>query len=96
LSYSGEVSEAGPLEYIWNNISEAGLLTSWTEIKAWSELTGNYLETWEAALIWKISNAYLNQFQKSADMLCPCPIEKAQDKKDISEGLKKTMLGLNK
>jgi len=71
--YNGEFPEVGPLGYIWDYITEAGLLTSWQEIKAWSELTDNYLETWEASLIWKISTAYLNQFQKSSDTECPCP-----------------------
>jgi len=96
--YDGNQPEVGPLGYIWEFISEAGLLTSWQEIKAWSELTGNYLETWEASLIWKTSTAYLNQFQKSSDMSCPCPVAPIEqnDAVTVDKKVKSIMRSINK
>jgi hypothetical protein len=96
--YDGQQPEIGPLGYIWEYISEAGLLTSWQEIRAWSELTGSYLETWEAALIWKISTAYLNQLQKSSDVSCPCPVVSTEQKDAaaIDKKIKSVMRSINK
>lgn len=59
--------------YIVDYISESGPLTSWQEIKAWSELTGVILEAWEAAVIWKVSVAFVDQLRKSSDIDCPSP-----------------------
>jgi hypothetical protein len=95
-TYRGELPDAGPLEYLYDYIVEAGLLTTWQEIKAWSELTGTHLEAWEAITMHAISIAYTNQFQQSTDMNCPCPFAPAEPTADISERLKATMLGLNK
>jgi hypothetical protein len=95
-TYSGEFPDAGPLEYLYDYIVEAGLLTTWQEIKAWSELTGTQLEAWEAITMHAISIAYTNQLQQSTDMDCPCPFAPVEPAEDISKRLKAAMLGLNK
>jgi hypothetical protein len=68
--------DKGPLAYIYDYLVESGPLTTWQEIKAWSELTGTHLEAWEAAMVWKISMAHIDQMHASRDPACPCPIEK--------------------
>lgn len=94
--YKEEIPPAGPLGYLYYYLVEAGPLTEWQEIQSWSKLTGTHLEAWEAIIMHKISVAYTNQLIKSSDTDCSCPIEKTPENKDISDGLKKAMLGLNK
>jgi hypothetical protein len=46
---------------------------SWSEIKAWQDLTGTDVEFWEAQLIRNLSVAYVAQYNLARDMNCAPP-----------------------
>lgn len=65
--------ECGPLYYLWEYLIESGCLTTWQEINEWQKATGITLESWEAKLMFEMSNAYKHQQHLSQEMNCECP-----------------------
>jgi len=89
-SYNGQLPEPGALEYLFGYLCESGPLATWQELKAWQELTSTPLEPCEAALLWRLSNAYLDQQAKSVQPGCPPPWvdEFGIDEKEVAEKTK--------
>jgi hypothetical protein len=72
-SYTGPIPLPGPLEYLFAYLCESGPLTTWSEIKAWSELSGVELDSFEATTLWRLSCVYVDQQRLAIDVNCPAP-----------------------
>jgi len=56
---------------------------TWSDLKAWSELTNTKLSPVEYNIMWKMTIAYIDQIQKSSDVSCPSPVVNKLDPDDI-------------
>lgn len=81
LGYLFNPGEAG---IVMSGAMSAGPLTH-TELRAWQENTDTRLVWWEAKFMVGLSNAYLQQCRKSAELGCPAPYGPPPPRDEVAE-----------
>jgi hypothetical protein len=64
---------------------------SFSEIDAWSGITGRVLSPWEARILRELSIVYLNQQFLSEKPDCPAPSGDAVDKKQLAKHIRNVL-----
>ncbi len=94
--------------YLINLLHEAGTISyndgiakrlSWTELKAWADLSGYVLDSWEADTIMQLSLVYADMLNEATDPLCPMPMVRVmtQDKRaQVANSVKNALRSIAK
>jgi hypothetical protein len=80
--------ELGPEIYLWHTLRDVGLMVQtpmgqtpigWPELNAFSQLTQQQLEPWEASTLIRMSEAYLAELSIGEEPFAMPPHERVED-----------------
>lgn len=102
VNYKGKYPDVPEqFEYLIGYLGEIGGLSTnvltWSEIKAWSELFGIELESYELRCIKDMSGWFVDQYYKSVKPECPSPwVVEGVSKEQICNNLKSKFAMISK